>query len=78
MAMLSGIIAKGLALVDYLLSEWVTMGNPAILSNVCSDNVYVLNASVNACGTAFMDQVVGLVNNGVFLLNQLIMGLFAI
>jgi len=49
------IIARGLAIVDYLLAQWVDVGTP--VANASPNNCWsfdVQNVTLNACGQEYL------------------------
>jgi len=77
MVIIASVIVKVLYIVDNLLGEWVSV-SAVNLHNACGDNFNVLDASVTECGGTFLAMLNGLVNNGLFLVNDLLAGVMAI
>ncbi len=75
MGFLQSIIAKGLAIVDDLMSEWATATLVPGTSDVCVYNM--VDVELTDCGTQLTDGLAELVHRGVDLLNGLIAALGA-
>lgn len=74
---LTTIIAKGLALVDFFLSQWVDV---SVVSSASPNSCWefsVVNASVNPCGQEFLSNLTDVLEGTVALVPSLLGGLFA-
>jgi len=56
MPLITTIIARGLAIVDYLLAQWVDLGTP--VANASPNGCWefeVQNVTLNACGQEYLN-----------------------
>ena len=77
MSFLQGIIAKGLAIVDALMSNWAN-ATPINAPEPVTCGYYILNAELEECGTDLVASLAELVARGVDLLNGMLMALGAV
>jgi hypothetical protein len=75
---ITGVIAKGLMLVERLLDEWVTVGGEVgpIPNPTCGPN-YDLTVEMKACGNDFVELLEDLLHGGLEALITLMGGLVA-
>jgi hypothetical protein len=74
---LQGIIAKGLALVDAMLSNFTETPTWAVGTGTGACAVQAINVQLNACGDSLADSLAALTVNGVSLLQGMIAALGA-
>jgi hypothetical protein len=75
MPFLSYIIAKVLALTDFVLEEWVDVA--LVNASTTCYGAYTIDANVNTCGQAFLVSLVDIIEGVVALVPSLLAGLFA-
>jgi hypothetical protein len=76
--LISTIIARGLALVDFLLAQWVDVGTP--IANASPNGCYsfdVQNVTLNACGVEFLTNLTDVIEGVVALVPTLLGALFS-
>ena len=77
--LISTIIARGLALVDFLLAQWVDVGTPVV--NASPNGCYsfdVQNVTLNACGVEFLTNLTDVIEGVVALVPTLLGALFSV
>ena len=76
---ISTVIARGLAVVDYLLAQWVDLEAPVTNAspNGCWD-FDVQNVTLNACGVEFIDNLTDVIEGVVALVPTLLGALFSV
>jgi hypothetical protein len=77
--LISTIIARGLALVDFLLAQWVDVGTP--IANASPNGCYsfdVQNVTLNACGVEFLTNLTDVIEGLVALVPTLLGALFSV
>ena len=73
---ISIIIAKVLAMTDYVLESWVDVA--IINTSTSCYGAFAIDANVNACGQTFLTNVVDIVEGVTALVPSVFAGLFAI
>jgi hypothetical protein len=74
---ITSVIAKGLAIVDALLSYFAT-SVPLTTTNICGTVWVTYNAELTACGTSFVADLVALITGLTRLAPSLLEGLLAV
>ena len=76
---LPGLIARLLAIVDFVLAQWVDVGTP--VTNASPNGCYsfdVQNVTLNACGVEFLTNLTDIIEGVVGLVPSLLGSLFAV
>lgn len=79
MSLLTGVIVKGLALLNDVLDYFVTVSVLTVSGDASCGFAYTIyNAEMTTCGSAFIDNLMGLGYGLVELAPKLLEGLFAV